>query len=168
MLIDEQAWSTPELFIKHKIRLRFKLLFIFHCMLFQGRWGREWGSQSCVPPCSWGHSRMMHVRCSLDPAALCPCHCIGQMLFWWAREASGQSRGTAAQRSTLIRCGFQEFPTIASQEKKHGKSQKHETHNRSTSVISSPQMKVCFQQFFPFLFFLLASQTEDSFKSLLT
>lgn len=80
----------------------------------------------------------------------------------------GKAEALQHRASTLIRCGFQEFPTIASQEKKHGKSQKHETHNRSTSVLSSPQMKVCFQQFFPFLFFLLASQTEDSFKSLLT
>lgn len=37
----------------------------------------------------------MHVRCSPDPAALCPFCCIGQMLFW---RASGQSGGTAAQR----------------------------------------------------------------------
>lgn len=79
----------------------------------------------------------------------------------------GRAEALQHREPTFIKCGFQELPTIASQEKKDGKSQKHKAHNHEvlTSLISSPQMEMYFQQFFSFLFFLPASQTEDNLKS---
>lgn len=85
------------------------------------------------------------------------------------QDTSGQSRGAAAQRVCFIKCGFLELSTIATQEKKEGESQKHETPKHGSLIVFPPQMEVCFQQFFSsFFFFLPASQTEDNFISCLT
>lgn len=73
------------------------------------------------------------------------------------QDTSGQSRGAAAQRVCFIKCGFLELSTIATQEKKEGESQKHETPKHGSLIVFPPQMEVCFQQFFSSFFFFFAS-----------
>lgn len=55
--------------------------------------------------------------------------------------------------STFIECGFHELSTTASQEKKEGKSQKHEPQTHSNLVVFPPQTEVHFQQILSLFFF---------------
>lgn len=142
------------------------LLFTSHCMFFWGRWGREWGSQTVFLWATVQLRPQQGEACQGLPGSCCSLplslYCSDVVLM--SKRPLGRAEALQHRGPTFIKCGFQELATrIASQQKKDGKSQKDETHNHSTSVISSPQMEVCFQQFF--LFFLPASQTEDNLKS---
>lgn len=109
-------------------------------------------------------SRVVHVLyCPRLSSSLPLC------LYWSdvtlkSRRLGDRAEALQHRGSTFIKRGFQELSTIASQEKKEGKSQKRETpQNMVVWLYFLPRWKYVFSYFS--LFFLPASQTEDSFTS---